>query len=392
MSGATSARKVSNKHMNPSRIHRNRIQSFSEGMQISSSHSRRCCIVMLALLGWLVLSAPEKVRSAAITLPFADAATAADDGPQDGVFDAFTPLNLGSVDDNGWTSFRTALEFDFRALPPGAIINSASLDASLNNFEGTRQIALNGYAGDGTVSLSDFARDELVGLRTVGPAPTGLNFDVTSFLSDLQNSGATFAGFNLREDPPNQFNFVVMSLSMGVYDAPQLSVDYTVIPEPTGLALFGLGGALLVLTRQRHRATGLGSCALFPWQSKLGGSSARWRLDRVSERASGLLLVAVLAGLLAGCATIVTRPADPHLLDCLRDGQSTKEAVVLKLGQPSAILESGRILTYRVGQEKDRGYYLRDASATNWFELKFSLVLVFDPSEVLERHSLVEVR
>lgn len=100
----------------------------------------------------------------------------------------------------------------------------------------------------------------------------------------------------------------------------------------------------------------------------------------------------MLAGLLVGCATTVTLPADPHLLDFLRDGQSTKETVVLKLGQPSAVLESGRILTYRVGQEKDRGCFLREASTTNWLELKFSLVLVFDPSEVLERHSLVEVR
>jgi hypothetical protein len=347
---------------------------------------------MLALLGGVVLLVPERVRAAAITLPFADAATAVDNGFQDGVFDAFTPLNLGSVVNNGGTSFRTALEFDLRALPPGAIINSAALNASLNNFEGTRQIALNGYAGDGTVRLSDFALDGLVGLRTVGPTPSGLNFDVTSFLSDLQNSGAPFAGFNFREDPANQFNYTVMNIPMGVYDAPRITVDYTVIPEPAGTALFGLVAALLVLTRQRHRAAGLGSRTLSPWRSRLCSSVARWRLERVSERASGLLFVTLLAGLLTGCATIVTRPADPHLLDCLRDGQSTKEAVVLKLGQPSAILESGRILTYRVGQEKDRGYYLRDASATNWFELKFSLVLVFDPSEVLERHSLVEVR
>ena len=103
-------------------------------------------------------------------------------------------------------------------------------------------------------------------------------------------------------------------------------------------------------------------------------------------------MLALLASLLAGCITTATLPADPHFLDFLRDGQSTKEAIVLKLGQPSAVLESGRILTYRVGQENDRGYFLREASATNWCELKFSLVLVFDPSEVLERHSLVEVR
>jgi hypothetical protein len=102
--------------------------------------------------------------------------------------------------------------------------------------------------------------------------------------------------------------------------------------------------------------------------------------------------VTILAGLLVGCATTAPPPADPHLLDFLRDGQSTKETVLLKLGQPSAVLESGRILTYRVGQEKDRGYFLREACATNWVELKFSLVLVFDPAEVLERHSLVAVR
>jgi hypothetical protein len=103
-------------------------------------------------------------------------------------------------------------------------------------------------------------------------------------------------------------------------------------------------------------------------------------------------MLALLSDLLAGCATTAPPPADPHLLDSLQDGQSTKEAIVLKLGQPSSVLESGRILTYRVGQETDRGYFLREAANTNWFELKFSLVLVFDASEVLERHSLVEVR
>ncbi len=102
--------------------------------------------------------------------------------------------------------------------------------------------------------------------------------------------------------------------------------------------------------------------------------------------------VPILVGLLGGCATPVGLPSDPHLLDFIHDGQSTKEAVVLNLGQPSAVLESGRILTYRVGQEKDCGYFLREASGTNWFGTKFSLVLVFDQSAVLQRHSLVQVR
>jgi hypothetical protein len=239
--------------MKPDRNHRNRIQSLSERAQIRSSRSKRWCILMLALFGWLVLSTPGKVRAAAITLPCAAAATAVDDGPQDGVFDAFAPLNLDSMDYNGWTSFRTALEFDLRGLPPGTIINSASLDANLSNPEGTRQIALNGYAGDGTVHLSDFALDGFVGAQTVGPVPTALSFDVTSFLSDLQSSGAAFAGFSSREDPANRFNFIVMSLYMGANGGPRLTVDYTVVPEPVSLVLFGVGAALLLATRNMHR-------------------------------------------------------------------------------------------------------------------------------------------
>ena len=198
-------------------------------------------------------------------LRFADGATAADDGPQDGVFDAFRPLqdDLGLVNNNGWSSLRTAFEFDLRALPPGATINSASLDVHLNNFEGTRQIALNGYARDGTLYLSDFALGGLVGAGTVGPTPAVLSFSVTSILSQLQSSGAAFAGFNFREDPANEFNFTVMSLNIAGHDAPELSVDYSLVPEPTGLAILGLGVVLLLGWRQGPHAVGLEAGQVF---------------------------------------------------------------------------------------------------------------------------------
>ena len=355
-------------------------------------NSRLRCILILALLAYGMLSFADYGRAAVIVLPLADAATAVDDGPQDGVFDAFSPLNFGSVNNNGWTSFRTALEYDLGALPAGATINSASLDALLYPSDSTRQLALNGYAGDGTVDLGDFAFNGFLGARTVGPTPTALNFEVTIFLSQLYSSGSAFAGFNFREDPANQFNFLVMWFSMNGDNAPALSVDYTVVPEPAGLPLFGLGMALLVLTRRRHRAVGPGSRAVLPWQSGLGTPNARRRLERAMGRVPGLLFVTMLAGLLAGCTTTAPPPADPHLLDFLQDGQPTKQTVVLKLGQPSSVLESGHIMTYRVGQETDRGYFIREAVGTNWFAVKFSLVLVFDPAEVLERHSLVEVR
>ena len=152
-------------------------------------------------------------HASVITLPLADAATAIDNGPEDGVFDAFSPINFGSIDENGFASFRTALEFGVSAIPPGATINSAILSVVLNNFEGARQVAVNGYAGDGTVQLGDFATDGLVGAWTVPPAgATTLNLDVTGFLSQLVSNRATFAGFNFREEPANTSNFLVVSL------------------------------------------------------------------------------------------------------------------------------------------------------------------------------------
>jgi hypothetical protein len=41
--------------------------------------------------------------------------------------------------------------------------------------------------------------------------------------------------------------------------------------------------------------------------------------------------------------------------------------------------------------DKADGYFVREACTTNWFAVRFSLVLVFDPAEVLQRHSLVQV-
>jgi hypothetical protein len=105
-----------------------------------------------------------------------------------------------------------------------------------------------------------------------------------------------------------------------------------------------------------------------------------------------VLALAAFWAVCVGCVTPPRPPANPRLLDFLKDGATSKETVVLQLGQPSAQFESGRIFTYRLGLEPERGYFLREAGATNWAELKFSLVLVFDGQDILQRHSLVEVR
>jgi len=178
-------------------------------------------------VGLLLHAAPAPAD--VIALNFIAAATGEDAGPQDGVFDGFAPFNLGSVNNNGWTSLRTAFEFDLSGVPTGSTITSAQLIMDLSNWGGARTIQVHGYAGDGTVQLADFARDAL--LATAGVNPTGtqrLTLDVTSYVGGLAASGQTFAGFNVREEPANDVNYVVMNLegvTAGYF--PQLSIEFT---------------------------------------------------------------------------------------------------------------------------------------------------------------------
>jgi hypothetical protein len=102
--------------------------------------------------------------------------------------------------------------------------------------------------------------------------------------------------------------------------------------------------------------------------------------------ASTLLLVA----LLVSCATTKMNGVEGSrtLLNFLEDGVTTKEEVVLKLGQTSATYETGRILAYRIGSY----ILLPGMSGANWAVTSHSLVLIFDENDVLRRHSLVPVR
>ena len=186
---------------------------------------KRYICILVIFVGAFSLVIPA--HADAINLNVVSVATGEDNGPQDGVFDSLTGLNLGSVNNNGFTSFRTAFEYSLSGLPTGSTINSATLTMVLTNFEGTRAIAVHGYAGDGIVQLSDFALNGLVGTVSVGPNGTQtLTLNVTGFVADLVANGGTFAGFNVREEPANSPNFLVMRLE-GIPDLPRLSIDFS---------------------------------------------------------------------------------------------------------------------------------------------------------------------
>jgi hypothetical protein len=128
------------------------------------------------------------------------------------------------------------------------------------NFVGEirREIALYGYAGDGMISLDDFSLGSLVDRVTLNPGDgQTVVFDATSFLDSLVATGATFAGFNVREDPASPVN-AVLAFFLDGGPAPRLSIDFTarVVPAPPGIWLFGSGVlGLLWVKRLRRRRT-----------------------------------------------------------------------------------------------------------------------------------------
>jgi len=122
-------------------------------------------------------------------------------------------------------------------------------------------------------------------------------------------------------------------------------------------------------------------------------------------RFSVIVLMLVAAIFTMGCATTAKTAkiagASPDLLDSLQIGQTTRQEVILKLGQPSATFEHEGILTYRVGYAQKLGYYiitpttltlwLSSAQSRTWANVHYSLVLVFDGNGVLQKQNLVSV-
>ncbi len=176
------------------------------------------------------------LRADTISIPPTVQGTAQDNGPADGVFDLFLPQN--SVSNNGFTELRFVSEFSLAGIPAGSTILSATLTIAISNVEGNRTLQLDGYAGDGLLQLTDFSMSGLLASAMVAPTGTQtLTFDVSAFMQTLSAGGTPFAGFNLREFPPNNSNFLVMQN----VEFRNLSVEFVPIPEPGTLLLLGTG-------------------------------------------------------------------------------------------------------------------------------------------------------
>lgn len=108
-------------------------------------------------------------------------------------------------------------------------------------------------------------------------------------------------------------------------------------------------------------------------------------------KAPNILLALILSLGLVGCVTPV--PSARHdLLDFIHVGQTARQEVMLNLGQPSAAFEQETILTYRIGEDTNKGYYvLTPRAMLPWQSVRYSLVLVFDDKGILQKQNLVRV-
>jgi hypothetical protein len=150
----------------------------------------------------------------------------------------------------------------------------------------------------------------------------------------------------------------------------------------------GQGGIVRELTPMR-----VPPCRVHAEERSAANIRSRLNCKRVVAQ---LILVAVLTTVLfTGCVTPPNARTD--LLNFLHPGKTTREEVLLKLGQPSASFEQERIFTYRIGQYGEQGYFIISpkvvlpAQGASWQNVHFSLVIVFDEQGRLQNHKLIRV-
>lgn len=94
---------------------------------------------------------------------------------------------------------------------------------------------------------------------------------------------------------------------------------------------------------------------------------------------------------------------DTTSLEFLKDGETTKETVILRLGSSFVTFEEQRILSYRLGKTRE-GYFalarsgqpasrlaVNEPAGPGWLsglEGKWNLILVFDEMGILRKHAL----
>ncbi len=74
-------------------------------------------------------------------------------------------------------------------------------------------------------------------------------------------------------------------------------------------------------------------------------------------------------------------------LPFIEDGTTTKDEVLTKLGTPSRQFEGGRILTYHMTFNEEKGFQVDSER-----QFMYNLVLIFDEHNILEKHRMLKLQ
>jgi hypothetical protein len=188
---------------------------------------------MALVLAGIGIAAPARGDDFAAT-PAADGEAL--DMPADGVFDSIDTTSAGitvqSTAGGTPTTRRGVFEFDIRAVPKGAAVQSASFQVRVYSGTAPSRFDLYGYQGDGVVDLSDATRgDTQVATLVWSTLPASATFDVTGYVQSLVSSGVPFLGLNLRALEVGQ-NYSVTVGALESSPPPQLTVTYSTSGPP----------------------------------------------------------------------------------------------------------------------------------------------------------------
>ena len=182
---------------------------------------------------------------------------------------------------NNGNERRSLLQFDLSGIAPGSLVNSASLDLDITqvgNTGGTFQLFRldtdwaegRGVGNQGAAALAGEATWNSAEFGSVDWTPGGSFFpQLLSEVSITSTGEASFSSSDnfidaiqsIVDDPTQNFGFLISSSSgagsairIGSREggsAASLSVDFTAIPEPTGISILALSLVGLCLRRSK---------------------------------------------------------------------------------------------------------------------------------------------
>lgn len=137
---------------------------------------------------------------------------------------------------------------------------------------------------------------------------------------------------------------------------------------------------------------------MFPVDGRRSFATSTAHFHRFATMSIRPAILSVCLACLTGCITATDPEVRKSTLGFLQSGRTRQAEVIDRLGPPAGRFEQGRMLTYHLSKpDKSLAYTVvpRTSDPSGWpvwSNTRFSLVLEFDASGRLARHTLVEVK